>query len=45
MSEEFNGTICEIFSRVVGYIRPVGQFNEGKVEEFNMRTMFGVGSE
>jgi anaerobic ribonucleoside-triphosphate reductase len=28
---------CEIFSRVVGYYRPVQDWNEGKKEEFKDR--------
>ncbi len=28
---------CEIYSRVVGYLRPVNQWNKGKKEEFKMR--------
>ncbi len=28
---------CEIYSRVVGYIRPVKQWNEGKRQEFKLR--------
>ncbi len=28
---------CEIYSRVVGYLRPVGQWNDGKQEEFKLR--------
>lgn len=31
------GNTCEIFSRVVGYLRPVTQWNEGKKEEFKKR--------
>ena len=31
---------CEVYSRVVGYLRPVGQWNAGKQEEFDMRTTF-----
>lgn len=31
---------CEVFSRVVGYISPVNQWNEGKKEEFAMRKTF-----
>ena len=27
----------EVYSRVVGYLRPVNQWNKGKQEEFNMR--------
>lgn len=33
-------TKCEVYSRIVGYIRPVCQWNEGKKEEFSDRTMF-----
>ena len=28
---------CEVFSRVVGYLRPVKQWNDGKRQEFKMR--------
>jgi len=31
---------CERFSRVVGYIRPVQQWNEGKQAEWGDRKMF-----
>ncbi|MDI6776007.1 MAG: ribonucleoside triphosphate reductase [Syntrophales bacterium] len=31
---------CEIYSRVVGYLRPVKQWNRGKQEEFNLRRVF-----
>ena len=34
---------CEIFSRVVGYHRPVGQWNKGKREEFKDRVEFDEG--
>ena len=34
------GKECEIFSRVVGYHRPVNNWNKGKVEEFKDRTAF-----
>ncbi|HWR63632.1 MAG TPA: ribonucleoside triphosphate reductase, partial [Candidatus Thermoplasmatota archaeon] len=33
-------TECEIYSRVVGYIRPVNQWNKGKQQEFRDRTTF-----
>jgi len=33
-------TECEVYSRVVGYLRPVDQWNEGKQEEFKQRKMF-----
>ena len=32
----------EVYSRVVGYLRPVGQWNEGKQTEFCMRKTFKV---
>lgn len=35
-------SVCEVYSRVVGYLRPVSQWNEGKKEEFYMRTNFKV---
>ncbi|MGC8654277.1 MAG: ribonucleoside triphosphate reductase [Candidatus Kryptoniota bacterium] len=35
---------CEIYSRVVGYLRPVKQWNEGKKEEFRLRKTFSIKS-
>lgn len=35
-------TPCEIYSRVVGYFRPVAQWNPGKQSEFNDRVLFTV---
>ncbi len=32
----------EIYSRVVGYFRPVNQWNKGKKEEFRQRKEFDV---
>jgi len=34
------GTNCEVYSRVVGYLRPVDQWNDGKQAEFAMRKTF-----
>ena len=31
---------CEVYSRVVGYYRPVQSWNEGKREEFKDRIEF-----
>ena len=31
------GTPCEVYSRVVGYLRPVQNWNKGKKEEFALR--------
>ena len=28
---------CEVFSRIVGYLRPIRQWNEGKREEYKER--------
>lgn len=36
------GADCEVFSRVVGYIRPVKQWNEGKKTEFKKRKTFVI---
>lgn len=35
-------TRCERYSRVVGYLRPVDQWNEGKKSEWDDRVMFAV---
>jgi len=31
---------CEVYSRVVGYYRPVNQWNVGKQEEWKVRAKF-----
>lgn len=36
------GEKSEVYSRVVGYISPVNQWNEGKAEEFKMRNTFAI---
>jgi len=33
---------CEVYSRCVGYLRPIAQWNEGKQQEFKDRKMFEV---
>jgi len=35
-------TKCEVYSRVVGYLRPIEQWNEGKAAEFKDRKYFEV---
>ena len=35
---------CEVYSRVVGYIRPVTQWNKGKQSEFADRKTFNLAS-
>ena len=40
---ELSGTIkipCEVYSRVVGYLRPVQNWNNGKQQEFADRKTF-----
>ncbi len=34
------GASCEVYSRVVGYLRPVDQWNDGKQAEFAIRKTF-----
>ena len=36
------GEECEIYSRVVGYLRPVKQWNNGKREEFSIRKTYQI---
>ncbi len=38
--QEVKGSECEIYSRIVGYFRPVKQWNNGKQEEFLDRETF-----
>ena len=33
---------CEVYSRVVGYLRPVSQWNEGKQAEYSHRKTYSV---
>jgi len=40
--EEIKRTKCEVWSRVVGYIRPIQQWNEGKISEWEERKTFKV---
>ncbi len=36
---------CEVYSRVVGYLRPVDAWNKGKKEEFNKRKTYKIAKE
>jgi len=36
---------CEVYSRIVGYLRPVNQWNDGKQAEFSERKTFKVDNE
>jgi len=33
---------CEVYSRIVGYLRPISQWNEGKQQEFKERKEYKV---
>jgi len=37
-------TECEVYSRIVGYLRPVQQWNPAKAEEFKERKMYDLKS-
>ncbi len=41
-NQQIDRQSCEVYSRVVGYIRPVEQWNPGKQSEFEDRKMFTV---
>lgn len=38
--KDVHGSPCEVYSRVVGYLRPVQSYNKGKKEEFFLRKKF-----
>ena len=40
--EEKKRTKCEIYSRIVGYLRPINQWNEGKQAEWKQRKVFKI---
>ncbi len=42
MVKETCGRVCEVYSRVVGYYRPVENWNDGKQEEFSDRKYHNV---
>ncbi len=39
------GSECEVYSRIVGYIRPISQWNKGKQAEFKTRKTFIIDEE
>ena len=41
-AKENKSTECEVYSRVVGYLRPVNQWNQGKQREFTDRKTFDM---
>ncbi len=36
---------CEVYSRIVGYLRPVNQWNEGKRKEYEEREEYDIKEE
>jgi len=36
---------CEVYSRIVGYLSPVSEWNKGKKEEFKQRKTFDIPEE
>ena len=40
--QDVHGSKCEVYSRVVGYLRPVQNYNPGKREEYMMRQKFVI---
>jgi ribonucleoside-triphosphate reductase len=38
-------TPCEVYSRVVGYVRPINQWNDGKRSEYGDRVTFDLSPE
>ena len=36
---------CEVYSRVVGYLSPVSEWNKGKKEEFKQRKEYKIPKE
>jgi len=36
------GMGCEVYARVTGYMRPINNWNRGKLEEFQMRKVYSV---
>jgi hypothetical protein len=41
-SNQYFGQQCEVFSRVVGYLRPRSQYNLGKKAEFDLRKPYNL---
>lgn len=38
--DTYFGRECEVYSRVVGYLRPVVSWNQGKQDEFKLRKVY-----
>ena len=42
MNTKMRRTPCEVYSRIVGYLRPVSQWNRGKKAEYFQREEFKI---
>lgn len=42
--KDVKGAPCQVYSRVVGYLRPVQSWNDGKVEEYKSRKFYNAGN-
>ena len=40
---DYNAPKCDIYSRVVGYLSPLKNWNQGKMSEYNQRKEYKVG--
>ena len=45
LDPKLHDTSCEVYSRIVGYIRPIAQWSESKKEEFKDRKLYTVDGE
>lgn len=34
--------VCEVYSRIVGYLRPIQNWNKGKLQEFKDRKTYNL---
>lgn len=41
--DNVKGTKCEVWTRVVGFFRPVSAFNPGKRQEYSERINYNLG--
>jgi anaerobic ribonucleoside-triphosphate reductase len=42
MTQKMKKVPCEVYSRIVGYLRPVQNWNKGKQQEFGERRTYRV---
>ena len=39
-AQQAKRVVCEVYSRIVGYLRPVADWNKGKQQEFSERKTY-----